>query len=427
MPSKKTLCQFVHPDDLQEVVTFVLAGGKGQRLFPLTQDRSKPAVPFGGTFRIVDFVLSNCINSGLRRIFLLTQFNAMSLLRHINLGWNILSPELGEFIYPIAPQLRGKDQWFRSPVDAVYQNLQVIEREGPSHVLILSGDHIYRMDYRKMLADHLAVQADLTLGITIVSPFEAHRFGVVEVDGDNRVCSYREKPEQNIATTEEGVLANMGIFLFRTEVLREILDADARNDNSQHDFGFDLIPDLLSKDARVFAHRFEAAGDKPGSYWRDIGTRDAYYEANMDLVSISPSFSLYDQQWPIRSSPIQAPPAKFVFAGNDQNRVGQAMDSLVSPGVIVSGGQVFRSIVGPNCRINSWARVEDSILMDSVNVGRHAIVRRAIVDRGVQIPSGVCIGTNLDEDRKHFPVTEKGVVLVPSDTLISSTHGRDPA
>ncbi len=402
----------VPPEQLKQVLTFILAGGKGERLYPLTRDRSKPAVPFGGTYRIIDFTLSNVLNSGLRRIYLLSQYKAASLMRHVKHGWNLFSAELGEFIYTVPPQLRVGSNWYLGTADALFQNIFTLEEDRPEYVLILSGDHIYRMDYRQLIQEHLDNEADATMAVIEVPARDASRFGIVQHDADGRVTGFREKPK-DLDPTGPDVVANMGVYLFRTDVLVRAVSRDARRDDSSHDFGKDIFPALVRNEARVFAHVFRGAGETLPTYWRDIGTIAAYYEANMDLVSVTPDFNLYDTTWPVRSAPVQSPPAKFVFAGGEAGRIGTALDSLVASGVIVSGGHVERSIVGPGCRINSWARVEGSILMDGVEVGRHAVVRQAIVDKGVRIPPGTHVGVDPAEDRRRFTVTEEGIVLIP--------------
>jgi glucose-1-phosphate adenylyltransferase len=397
---------------LDRIVTFVLAGGKGERLYPLTRDRSKPAVPFGGSFRIIDFTLSNCLNSGLRRIYLLTQYKAGSLMHHIKEGWNLFSSELGEHVSILPPQLRIGSTWYLGTADAVYQNVYTLDRERPEHVMILSGDHVYRMDYRDMIAQHVDNDADATLALVPVPAREADQFGIVVCDAEERVIGFREKPK-DVDPDGPDLVGNMGVYLFKTEALVQAISRDARLEDSRRDFGHNVLPDMVEQGAKVIGHRFRSAGASAEPYWRDIGTRDAFYDANMDLVSVSPQFNLYDRSWPVRTAPVQAPPAKFVFAGGEQGRIGQALDSLASPGVIVSGGQVLGSILGPHVRVNSWAQVEHSILMDEVEVGRHAVVRRAIVDKHVEIPPGTEIGVDLDEDRKRFTVTTGGVVIVP--------------
>ncbi len=410
--SRRRKRKTVHPDVLRRVITFVLAGGKGERLYPLTRDRSKPAVPFGGTYRIIDFTLSNCVNSGLRRIYLLTQYKSASLQLHVKQGWNLFSAELGEYVWTVPPQLRVGTTWYLGTADAVWQNVYILSDEKPSHVVVLSGDHVYRMDYREMLAEHIERGAEATMAVFPVPAAEAARFGVVETGADGRVTGFREKP-RDLDPGGPEVLANMGVYVFDTETLVAAVSRDARRESSSHDFGHDVFPALVAEGHRVYAHRFHGAGADDRPYWRDIGTLDAYYEANMDLVAVSPEFNLYDGEWPVRSAPIQAPPAKFVFAGGEKGRIGEALDSLVSPGAIVSGGRVERSILGPGCRVNSWSRVEDSILMDRVDVGRHAVVRRAIVDKGVRIPEGYEVGVDPEADRKRFFVTPGGLVVIP--------------
>ncbi len=405
------------PEDLRNVVTFILAGGKGERLYPLTRDRSKPAVPFGGAFRIIDFTLSNCINSGLRRVYLLTQYKASSLMRHVMQGWSFLSAELGDYVFTLPPQLRVSSHWYQGTADAVFQNVYTLEAERPSHVLILSGDHIYRMDYRQLLAQHIAADADATLACIRVPAKDASRFGIVERDADERITGFREKPK-DLDPNGPDVVANMGVYLFKTETLVRAISKDARREDSSHDFGHDVLPALVEQGARVFSHTFKDIDGSDDPYWMDIGTLDAFYQANLDLTSVSPSFNLYDPEWPLRTAPLQASPAKFVFAGGEKGRIGQAHDSLVSQGVIVSGGQVLRSVLGPGCRVNSWAQVEDSILMDGVDVGRHAVVKRAIVDKRVVIPAGARIGVDLEEDRRRFTVTDEGIVIVPKGELL---------
>ena len=406
----------VHPDDLKKVLTLVLAGGRGRRLDPLTRHMPKPAIPFGGTFRIIDFTLANCVNSGLRHIYVLTQYQSSVLMRHVRHGWDLFSPDLGEYIYTFPPQLAQVEVGYQGTADAIYQNLYMLEGEKREHLLVLSGDHIYRMDYRDLLAQHLSSNADATLAVTRVPAADAHQFGVIEINEGNRITKFREKP-QDLDPKSPPQLVNMGIFLFRSAVLLEAAARDAGIAASRHDFAYNLVPDLVEQGAKVMAFPFaRSAGEKPAPYWRDIGTLDGYFEANMDLVDVSPLFNLYDHLWPIRSAPIQAPPAKFVFSGGE-GRIGHAVDSLVSHGTIVSGGQVWRSIVGPSARINSWAKVEDSILLNGVEIERHCVVRRAIVDRDVKVPTGTQIGVDHAADEKRFTVTPKGIVVVTSEAL----------
>jgi glucose-1-phosphate adenylyltransferase len=411
---------------MRDVLAVILAGGKGARLEPLTRDRAKPAVPFGGAYRIIDFTLSNCLNSGVRKTLVLTQYKAMSLDRHINLGWqSYLCRELGEFIDVVPPQQRIDEHWYQGTVDAVYQNIYTIEKERPRYVVILAGDHIYKMNYAKLVERHKESNADLTVG-TLRVPLQtaAGQFGVAEVDTENRVVGFQEKPQQPkpIPGDPTHALASMGIYVFTGRFLFEQLCLDATRHGSHHDFGHDLIPSLISQ-YRVFAYPFMDENRKQEAYWRDVGTLDAYYEANMDLISVDPQLNMYDRDWPIRTYQPNLPPPKFVFAEPAQGseaRRGEALDSIICQGCIVSGGQVTRSIVGPDSRINSYAQVEDSILFEGVDVGRHAKIRRAIIDKGVHIPPGIEIGYDAELDRSRaFTVSENGV------TVIAKTHGAE--
>jgi glucose-1-phosphate adenylyltransferase len=397
-----------------DALVIVLAGGVGERLSPLTKDRAKPAVYFGGPYRIIDFTLSNCINSGLRRIFIATQYKSLSLNRHIRMGWNVVAEELGEFIEILPPQKRVSDNWYLGTADAVYQNLYSIVREGPSHVVVLSGDHVYKMDYAKMLRWHKDRGAAVTLATYEVSVEDATRFGVIQVDEDERIVGFEEKPAQPkpIPGMPDTALASMGIYVFDADVLVRALEADARRE-THHDFGKDILPALIGE-TPVYSYRFSDENKKAAKYWRDIGTLDAYYEANMDLVQVNPEFNLYDPEWPIRTHQPQAPPAKFVF-GDQDRRCGHAIDSIISNGVIVSGSRVQGSILCPNVRVHSYCTIDQSILMPGVRVGRHARIRNAIIDRDVFIPRGAVIGYDLEEDRKRHAVTERGVVVVTSN------------
>jgi glucose-1-phosphate adenylyltransferase len=397
-----------------DALVIVLAGGAGERLSPLTKERAKPAVYFGGPYRIIDFVLSNCVNSGLRRVFIATQYKSLSLNRHIRMGWNIVSEELGEFIEILPPQKRVGEHWYLGTADAVYQNLYSIEREAPKHVVVLAGDHVYKMDYRRMLHAHEDHGADVTMATIEVAVDEARRFGVVAVDNDRRVVGFQEKPLHPIPMPgmPHLVLASMGIYVFNMDVLVKALEADAADPDSHHDFGKNILP-LLIGSGRVFAYPFYDENKKTAKYWRDIGTLDAYYEANMDLCHVNPDFNLYDPEWPLRTHQPQAPPAKFVFA--DDHRMGTALDSVISPGCIVSGSQIRGSILCPNVRVHSFAVIESSILMPGVQVGRHARIRNAIVDRDVLVPRGAVIGHDLAEDRQRHTVTERGIVVVTVD------------
>jgi glucose-1-phosphate adenylyltransferase len=399
---------------LDEALVVVLAGGTGERLHPLTQERAKPAVYFGGPYRIIDFVLSNCINSGLRRIFIATQYKSLSLNRHIRMGWSIVSEELGEFIEILPPQKRVGENWYLGTADAVYQNLYSVIRENPRHVIILAGDHVYKMDYARMLRFHVERQAAVTIATIEMPVAESHRFGIVQVDENDRVIGFQEKPTDPMPVpgAPHLVLASMGIYIFDGDVLIRALEADASR-STTHDFGKDVIPALIA-DVPVFSNRFYDENKKAAKYWRDIGTLDAYFEASMDLVQVNPEFNLYDPEWPLRTYQPQAPPAKFVFA-EEGRRCGQAIDSIISPGCIVSGSRISGSVLCPNVRVHSFCNIEQSILMPGVRVGRHARLRRVIVDRDVFIPRGACIGFNLDDDRRRHTVTDAGVVVVTRD------------
>ena len=399
---------------LDDALVIVLAGGVGERLHPLTQHRAKPAVYFGGPYRIIDFVLSNCINSGLRRIFIATQYKSLSLNRHIRMGWSIVSEELGEFIEILPPQKRVGENWYLGTADAVYQNIYSIERENPRHVIVLGGDHVYKMDYARMLRFHREREAAVTMATIEFSLEDSHRFGIVQVDEADRVIGFQEKPKNPmpIPGSPRHALASMGIYVFEAEVLMRALESDAGR-NSTHDFGKDIIPGLIGQ-APVYSYRFYDENKKAAKYWRDIGTLDAYYEANMDLVKVNPEFNLYDPEWPLRTYQPQAPPAKFVFA-EEGRRCGQALDSIISPGCIVSGSRVSGSVLCPNVRVHSFCNIEQSILMPGVRVGRHARLRRVIVDRDVFIPRGALIGYDPEEDRRRHTVTDQGVVVVTRD------------
>jgi glucose-1-phosphate adenylyltransferase len=401
--------------NLDDILVILLAGGVGERLSPLTRERAKPAVYFGGPYRIIDFTLSNCINSGLRRIFIATQYKSLSLSRHIRMGWNVVSEELGEFIEMLPPQKRVGEHWYLGTADAVYQNLYSIVREAPSHVIVLSGDHVYKMDYAKMLRFHIERGADATLATIEVPVEEGRRFGIVAVDHHDRVTGFEEKPAKPtpIPGTPDVALASMGIYIFRADVLMRALEEDAALADSQHDFGKNIIPSLIHS-APVFSYRFYDENKKASKYWRDIGTLDAYYDANMDLCQVNPEFNLYDPEWPLRTYQSQAPPAKFVFA-DAGGRCGHAVDSVISNGCIISGSRVSGSILCPNVRVHSFCTIEQSILMPNVRVGRHARLRRVIVDRDVLIPRGAMIGYNLEEDRKRHTVTDGGIVVVTAE------------
>jgi glucose-1-phosphate adenylyltransferase len=402
------------PALLDDTIAIVLAGGAGERLHPLTKDRAKPAVHFGGAYRIIDFVLSNCINSGLRRVFIATQYKSLSLNRHIRMGWNIVSEELGEFVEILPPQKRISEHWYQGTADAVYQNLYSILREAPQYLIVLAGDHVYKMDYARMLRFHQQKKAAVTIAAIEVPATDSRRFGIISTSEQGRVIGFQEKPAspEPMPGSPELLLASMGVYVFNTDVLVRALEADAGLPTN-HDFGKDVIPALVHQE-QVFAYSFYDENKKSSKYWRDIGTLDAYFEANMDLCHVNPEFNLYDPEWPLRTYQPQAPPAKFVFA-EEGRRCGQALDSVISPGCIVSGSGVYGSVLCPNVRVHSFCHIEQCILMPGVRVGRHARIRRAIIDRDVLIPRGAIIGYEAEEDRRRHTVSESGVVVVTSE------------
>lgn len=401
---------------MNDVQAVVLAGGKGSRLEPLTRDRAKPAVPFGGAYRIIDFTLSNCLNSGVRKILVLTQYKARSLDRHINVGWNrFLCRELGEFIDVVPPQQRIDEQWYQGTADAVYQNIYALEKEQPKYVVILAGDHIYKMNYRNLVDFHQRAAADMTIAALRVSKSQASQFGIMEIESDGRIIGFEEKPVEpmSIPGDDTHALASMGIYVFTTRFLFEQLCLDATQPKSSHDFGRNIIPKII-KENRVFAFSFRDENRKGDAYWRDVGTLDAYYDANLELASVDPQLNLYDERWPVRTHVPHYPPPKFVFSEKGDNaRRGEALDSIVCQGSIISGGHVEHSILGPNTRVNSYATISDSILFEGVDVGRHARVRRAIIDKGVRIPPDTEIGYDHDQDRtRGFVISKSGVVVI---------------
>lgn len=401
---------------MQRVLALILAGGKGTRLEPLTRDRAKPAVPFGGGYRIIDFTLSNCINSGLRKILVLTQFKSASLDRHLNLGWRFLCRELNEYIDILPPQQRVDENWYQGTADAVYQNIYSIEQARSDYIVILSGDHIYKMDYSDLLRDHIESKAVLTVGCIPCSLKEGSEFGVMQIDNNRRVLEFQEKPKnpKPMPDDPQRCLASMGIYVFNTNLLFDELCRDATDENSAHDFGKNIIPALI-RSSLVRAYPFRDKNTGHTSYWRDVGTLDAFYEANMDLVAVDPELNLYDRSWPLRTYVPQNPPPKFVFAqtAGANPRSGHALDSLVCSGSILSGGTVRRSVIGYNVRVNSWASVEESILFDGVEIGRNCKIRRAIIDKRVRLPEGTEVGYDHDRDRAAgHTVTESGIVVI---------------
>ena len=398
---------------VHDTLVILLAGGAGERLHPLTRDRAKPAVPFGGIYRIIDITLSNCINSGLRRIYVLTQYKALSLNRHLREGWSIYSSELDEFIQVLPPMKRVSEHWYQGTADAVYQNLYSIGSELCRYVLVLSGDHVYKMNYQLMLQQHVDAGAEATIGTLEFDHAQASQFGVVELDGRGRISGWEEKPANpKPSPTKPGKAhVSMGIYCFDRDLLIQALIADAEDPTSDHDFGRNVVPRLIQDGRRVYSYNFLDENQKEAQYWRDIGTIEAYYEANMDLVAVTPVFNLYDSHWPIRTYQRQYPPAKFVFA-QEGKRMGIAVDSIVSMGSIISGGRVTRSIISPDVRVNSYSEVENSIIYSHAEIGRYSRIRSAIIDRAVRIPEGTEIGYDLEEDRKHYHVTESGIVVV---------------
>ena len=409
--------------------SIILAGGRGTRLKQLTDFRSKPAVPFAGKFRIIDFTLSNCVNSGIRKIGVATQYKAHSLIRHIQRGWSFLDGRFDEFIQLLpAQQQIDEIQWYQGTADAVYQNLHFICRYRPQYVLIVAGDHIYKMDYGRMLASHIEHQADMTVACIDVPLAEAREFGVMGVDENDRIIQFVEKPKNPpcIPGQPDRALASMGVYVFNAQFLLEQLERDAATPGSSRDFGKDIIPHIVPRH-RVFAHRFATScigstrsGQNP--YWRDVGTIDAYWEANMEMTKVTPELNLYDRDWPIWTYQEQLPPAKFVF--DDEGRRGMAIDSLVSGGCIISGAEVKRSLLFSSVYVHSWASVSDAVLLPGVDVGRHAVLRRCVIDKSVRIPEGMQIGVDPEEDRRRFHVSPKGIVLVTSEMLGQGAAGR---
>jgi glucose-1-phosphate adenylyltransferase len=401
---------------MKDTLGVLLAGGAGERLFPLTRDRAKPAVPFGGNYRIIDITLSNCINSDLRRVYILTQYKALSLNRHIREGWTgIVAQELGEFIEILPPMQRVSANWYMGTADAVYQNIYSIGAEQPKHVLILSGDHIYKMNYGLMLDHHRDAGADVTLATLPIEPDEVSRFGVVEVSKTGEVIGFQEKPKTtNLRSpfNPTKVDASMGIYLFNTDVLLPALMKDAEDPNSKHDFGHNILPGILGR-YKISAYNFVDENKQNALYWRDVGTLEAYFDANMDVASVSPIFNLYDKAWPMRTRQRQYPPAKFVFG--EPGRTGTAINSVISAGCIVSGAVVRNSVLSQDVRVNSYAEVESSIIFTHVDIGRHCRIRRAIIDRDVHLPEGTVIGYDREADRRNYFVTQSGLTVVTRD------------
>lgn len=398
----------------------ILAGGRGTRLKQLTDFRSKPAVPFAGKFRILDFTLSNCVNSGIRKIGVATQYKAHSLIRHIQRGWSFLDGRFDEFIQLLpAQQQIDENQWYQGTADAVFQNLNFLRRYQPEHVLIVAGDHIYKMDYGRMLASHVKQRADMSVACIDVPLDEAREFGVMGIDGEGRVIDFVEKPQHPpaIPGQPERALASMGVYIFNARFLFEQLERDALTRGSSRDFGKDIIPYIVPR-YRVFAHRFAdscVGSDHHQPYWRDVGTIDAYWEANMEMTKVTPELNLYDKDWPIWTYQEQLPPAKFVF--DDEDRRGVAIDSLISGGCIISGAKVRRSLLFSSVHVHSWASVEDSVILPGVDVARHAVLKRCVIDKRCRIPEGMQIGVDIEADRQRFHVSSGGIVLVTPEML----------
>jgi glucose-1-phosphate adenylyltransferase len=422
------------PFEVHRILTMVLAGGEGRRLWPLTADRAKPAVPFGGRYRIIDIVLSNMVNSGLTRIKIITQYKSASLEEHIARAWR-LSPMLDSYIETIPAQQRTGLSWFKGSADAVFQSMHVIEDENPELVVVFGGDHVYKMDVRQMLAAHLQNQADLTVAAIPVPKKEARDFGVIEVDEAGRIIAFHEKVQDppEMPGGPGLCLASMGTYIFGTSSLLGALNADAKDESSAHDFGRNIVPRMVADKKNCFVYDFKknrVPGEDPEgatvAYWRDIGTVDAYFEAQMDLVSVKPAFNLYNSRWPIRTGTNHDPPAKFVFRDEANARIGVATESLVSAGSIISGGRINRSVLSNRCRINSFSSVDECVLFENVVIGRHARIRRAIIDKDVEIPPGTEIGYDLEADRKRWSVSEGGVVVIPKRAKLGDRGGSIP-
>jgi len=410
---------------VRETLAIILAGGRGVRLGPLTDWRAKPAVPFAGKFRIIDFTLSNCVNSGIRRIGICTQYKAQSLIRHVQRGWSFLDGRFNEFVELLPAQQRVTADWYRGTADAVFQNLDILRRQAPRLVLVLAGDHVYKMDYSRLLMDHVRTKGDMTIACMEVPLEDARGLGVMSVDEQGRIVSFAEKPSapQPIHGRDDVALASMGVYVFNAPFLYEQLVRDADVPKSSHDFGKDLIPHLIGAGYRVHAHRFadscvNMTEGRP--YWRDVGTIDAYWEANLDLITVTPDLNLYDQAWPIWTYQEQTPGAKFVF--DDDDRRGLAIDSIVSGGCIISGSTVRRSLLFSNVHVHSYASVEDSVILPNVDIGRGAVVRHAVVEKYCRLPPQIRIGVDPEEDRKRFFITPRGITLVTPEMLGQQVH-----
>lgn len=405
----------------RKTLALIMAGGRGSRLKHLTDWRAKPAVPFGGKFRIIDFPLSNCVNSGIRQIGLLTQYKSHSLIVHAQRGWSFLRGEFSEFVEILPAQQRIAENWYTGTADAIYQNIDIIRNHQPEYVLILAGDHIYKMDYGPMIAAHVDQQADMTVACIQVPIEDAKSFGVMSVDADNKIIKFTEKPQQPdpVSGSDNMALASMGIYVFNAAFLYELLIRDADSDSSSHDFGKDVIPRVVDR-YRAYAYLFRGTNGQPGSYWRDVGTVDAFWSANMELVGVTPELNLYDEEWLIWTYQEQLPPAKFVF--NDEERRGMAVDSMVSGGCVISGACIRRSLLFSNVRVNSFSEVEGAVVLPNVKIGRHCKIKNAVIDKGCTIPDEIEIGVDIEADKKRFYVTPKGIVLVTPHMLGQELH-----
>ncbi len=398
-------------------LAIIMAGGRGERLKDLTAHRCKPATPFGGKFRIIDFVLSNCVNSGIRQISILTQYKAQSLIQHVQRGWSYLRGEFGEFVETIPAQQQMGPMWYRGTADAVHQNIELILSHRPKHVLVLAGDHIYKMDYGPMIAYHVEKGADITVGVVEVPTSDSIHFGVLTATEWNRVTKFSEKPAvpDTLPGRPDAILASMGIYVFNTRLLEKMLAEDFADDSSAHDFGKDILPKAINTNLQVFAYPFQDVKTRAQSYWRDVGTIDAYYEASLELVHVKPELNIYDQDWPIWTYQIQQPPAKFIL--DEDGRRGVAINSMVSGGCIISGAVVRESLLFSDVRVDEGSSIERSVVLPHVEIGRGCVIRNAILDEGCEIPDGMSIGVDRTADGNRFYVTDKGVVLVTTDML----------
>ena len=398
-------------------LAIIMAGGRGERLKDLTAHRCKPATPFGGKFRIIDFVLSNCVNSGIRQISILTQYKAQSLIQHVQRGWSYLRGEFGEFVETIPAQQQIGPTWYRGTADAVHQNIDLILSHRPKHVLVLAGDHIYKMDYGPMIAYHVEKGADITVGVVEVPASDSVHFGVLTATEWNRVTRFSEKPKvpDTLPGRPDAILASMGIYVFNTRLLEKMLGEDAAEESSSHDFGKDILPKAISSNLQVFAYPFQDVKTRAQSYWRDVGTIDAYYDASLELVHVKPELNIYDEDWPIWTYQVQQPPAKFIL--DEDGRRGMAINCMVSGGCIISGALVRESLLFSNVRVDEGSTIQSSVILPNVEIGRGCVIRGAIVDEGCEIPDGMTIGVDRSADAGRFNVTDKGVVLVTADML----------